>query len=203
MTQSAPKRSVGRPKLLIDPTEVATVAARLYDENGFDAVSIESVAEGLGVSRATLYRTVRSLDELHSILLDRLVHDVEDHARELLAKQTEPGAALVAMIRFQVDNSVRMRNYSGVYFGWGLSDESYKRWRRWANDYESLWTAVVEDAVEAGYLQSDDVQVTTRLILGMLNWVSRWYSGSSARTAESIGDAAVRLVLPGWKDQTD
>ena len=191
------KRPVGRPKLDIDPAEVAAVAAKLYDEHGHEAVSIESVAEGLGVSRATLYRTVGSLDELHAILLERVIQGVEQDARTLLSAQPDAGHALVEMIRFQVHASVRMRNYVGVYFGWGLSPETYTRWRAWAGGYEALWKGVVQNAVDAGYLASDDVAITTRLIMGMINWVSRWYR-PKAHDADKISDAAVRLILPDW-----
>ncbi|OOL33045.1 hypothetical protein GQ85_03430 [Rhodococcus rhodochrous] len=137
------KRAVGRPKLTIDPDRVAEVALQLYDKHGFDAVSIEAVAEGLGVSRATLYRSVRSMDELHSILLERLIPTVEARAREILDRYTEPGDALVALIRFQILSSIRMKNYIGVYFGWGLSNEAYEKWREWASNYEELWMTAV------------------------------------------------------------
>ena len=196
------KRPVGRPKLRIDPDEVAAVAIRLYDEHGFDAVSIEAVAEGLDVSRATLYRTVRSLDELHNILLERILSTVENRAGKILSAHDEPGTALIALIRFQIDASVRMRNYVGVYFGWGLSPEVYDKWRSWAGGYEQLWTEAVTSAVEAGYLESDDVRTTTRLILGMVNWVSRWYSSASGPTPDDIANSAIKLVLPNWSGPT-
>jgi AcrR family transcriptional regulator len=164
-------------------------------------VSIETVAEGLGVSRATLYRTVRSLDELNGIILDRVVNDVERDARAMLSQHDDPRAALEALIRFQIDASIRMRNYVGVYYGWGLSKDSYKHWRKWAAGYETLWTSVVDAAIRAGHLRGDDALLTTRLILGMVNWVSRWYRTSGSYDSEQIGNAAVALVL-GDQDST-
>lgn len=192
----AGKRPVGRPKLTIDAEKVAAAAMKLYDEHGLDAVSIESVAEGLGVSRATLYRTIRSLDELHAILLDRVIRNVEHDARALLEEHKDAKEALIALLRFQVHASVRMRNYVNVYFGWGLSPETYAHWRDWANGYEALWSEVVGNAVKQGYLESDDIRVTTRLILGMVNWVSRWYRGKGSDNPDHIAEAAVRLVFP-------
>ncbi|MGV9865886.1 TetR/AcrR family transcriptional regulator [Rhodococcus sp. USK10] len=189
------KRPVGRPRRVIDLDVVADVAAKLYAEKGYDAVSIESVAEELGLSRATLYRTVRSMDDLHTLLFERSARNVEVEARKLMRKIKDPREALIALIEFQVDASIRMREYAGVYFGIGLPAETYERWRKWASGYERLWTRTVERAIEGGHLRADDPLVATRLILGMVNWVSRWYSSREKYTSESIAQEAVRLIV--------
>lgn len=48
-------RSTGRPRT-IDPDAVSLVALRLFDEQGFDAVSMDDVAATAGVSRRSLFR---------------------------------------------------------------------------------------------------------------------------------------------------
>lgn len=189
------KRPVGRPRRVIDLDQVADVAARLYAEQGYDAVSIESVAEQLGVSRATLYRTVRSMDELHTILFERSAHNVEVDARALLDQHEDSREALIALIRFQVDASIRMREYIGVYFGWGLPPDAFDRWRHWASKYERLWATAVERAAQDGHLRVEDPSVANRLILGMVNWVSRWYRADGSYSAESIANEVIGLLL--------
>lgn len=48
-------RPTGRPRT-IDPDAVSLVALRLFDEQGFDAVSMDDVATAAGVSRRSLFR---------------------------------------------------------------------------------------------------------------------------------------------------
>ncbi|MCA5924586.1 TetR family transcriptional regulator [Curtobacterium oceanosedimentum] len=48
-------RPAGRPRT-IDPDAVSLVALRLFDEQGFDAVSMDDVAAAAGVSRRSLFR---------------------------------------------------------------------------------------------------------------------------------------------------
>ncbi|PYY55261.1 TetR family transcriptional regulator [Curtobacterium sp. MCSS17_011] len=48
-------RPTGRPRT-IDPDAVSLVALRLFDEQGFDAVSMDDVAAVAGVSRRSLFR---------------------------------------------------------------------------------------------------------------------------------------------------
>jgi len=52
---SANDRPTGRPRT-IDPDRVSLIALRLFDERGFDDVSMDDVAEAAGVSRRSLFR---------------------------------------------------------------------------------------------------------------------------------------------------
>ncbi|MDR6573745.1 AcrR family transcriptional regulator [Curtobacterium sp. 320] len=52
---STSDRPTGRPRT-IDPAAVSLVALRLFDEQGFDAVSMDDVATAAGVSRRSLFR---------------------------------------------------------------------------------------------------------------------------------------------------
>jgi len=52
---STSDRPTGRPRT-IDPDEVSLVALRLFDEQGFDEVSMDDVAAAAGISRRSLFR---------------------------------------------------------------------------------------------------------------------------------------------------
>ncbi|MGO4383727.1 hypothetical protein, partial [Specibacter sp. RAF43] len=85
--------------------------------------------------------------------------------------------------------------YMNVFFGGaGLSPEMYARWRAWTRDYERVWIGVVGRAMDAGVIPVDDPVISARLMLGMINWVSRWYRPSDGYTAEAIAEVAVRLI---------
>lgn len=52
---SSADRPTGRPRT-IDPDAVSLVALRMFDDQGFDAVSMDDVAAAAGVSRRSLFR---------------------------------------------------------------------------------------------------------------------------------------------------
>jgi AcrR family transcriptional regulator len=176
--------------------EVAQVAAELFSQGGYGAVSIEAVAERLSVSRATLYRTVPTKQDLLGIVLERYTTDLGNRAHEMIEADHGPRATLEGLLRIQVDAAIKTKEFLTVVAGGtGVQSDAYRRWQKWSHEYESMWQAVVSEAIDAGVLAKADPVVTTRLILGMAIWVSRWYRESEARTAEDIADAAVRLIL--------
>lgn len=188
-------RSPGRPRREIDPAAVADAAARLFSEGGYDAVSIEAAAEQLSVSRATLYRTVPTKDHLLGILFERSTKDLHADARALVDSTNDPADQIFGLVRLQIGAAVAMRRYLTVFFGGvGLPEEVVARWHQWTREYEDVWITAVTRAIEAGVLQRADPTLTTRLLLGMCIWVSRWYRPVEAFSAEDIADAAVQLI---------
>lgn len=190
------RRRPGRPRSVISMEEVARVAAKLFSQGGYGAVSIEAVAERLSVSRATLYRTVPTKEDLLGIVLERYTTDLGERARQTIDADDDPRVTLENLLRIQVDAAIRTKEFFTVVAGGtGVQSDSYRRWQKWSHEYESMWQDAVARAIDAGVLAKGDPVVTTRLLLGMAIWVSRWYRDSEGRTAEEIADVAVGLIL--------
>jgi AcrR family transcriptional regulator len=191
-------RPRGRPRKEVDLNAIADAVAALFNEGGYDMVSMEAVAEKLAVSRATLYRTVPTKEELLGILFERSTSELYSGARKLIAKTTDPADALFGLTKLHVTAAIDMRHYLPVFFGdTDLPPAVVFRWRRWSHDYERLWVKVVRQAMKAGVIATGNPHLTTRLLLGMVIWVSRWYRPSQSLTADDIAQEVMRLVRKG------
>lgn len=191
-----PKRTRGRPRVNIDPDQVADAVAELFAQGGEEAVGIPETAEKLGVSRATLYRTYPTREHLMGVLFERSTRELTDAALSILDRVDTPGEQLTALIDLLVHDAVRMRRYMPVFFGGGdLPADVVSRWRAFAHSFEDLWVHVVRKAMDEGALDQDDPVITARLLIGQCIWVSRWYRPSGPYGAEQIA-AAARKLLP-------
>jgi AcrR family transcriptional regulator len=192
-------RPRGRPRLTIDRDAVADAVAELFHEGGYEAVSIVDTAGKLSVSRATLYRTVPTKQDLLGILFERSTREITEQVEATIRDITDPADRLKAMIRLQSEAAVQMRSYMPVFFDGGdLPGDVVQRWHKWSRQFEKLWVSVVSANMEAGYIDKGDQVITTRLILGMILWVSRWYRPKEKITAEQIAEAAIRLLRLGY-----
>ena len=190
-----PRRPRGRPRLTIDNDDVADAVAELYAEGGYEAVSIVETADKLGVSRATLYRSVPTKEELVAILFEQCTGALTEDTAAAIAGADGPAAQLIAMIRVQANAAVRMRSYIDLVVGGaGLPPDVYSRWLSWSRQIEKVWVEVVAANMADGHLDEGNPTVTARLILGMIVSVSRWSRPSENTGAEEIADAVIQLL---------
>jgi AcrR family transcriptional regulator len=194
-TAASPKRPRGRPRVEIDLNDVADAVAELFAEGGEESVTIPDTAERLGVSRATLYRTVPTRERLMGILFERSMRELIDAALKIVDEVDDPGAQLGALIELLAREAVRMRRYLPVFFGGGdLPSDVVSRWHAFTRSFEDLWVHVIKKAMRAGELEEADPVITARLLLGQCLWVSRWYRPSGPYTEDQIAEAAVKLL---------
>ncbi|PKW12661.1 TetR/AcrR family transcriptional regulator [Saccharopolyspora spinosa] len=91
---------------------IVRTALELLDSEGLDAVSMRKVAQRLGTGAASLYAYVRNKDELHELMLDLVIGEIEvpqpdpekwqEQIKDLICQQVEvltahPGIAQVVM----------------------------------------------------------------------------------------------------------
>jgi AcrR family transcriptional regulator len=193
---AAAPRKRGRPPRAIEPDAVVDAVERLFAAGGLDAVTIERTAAELGVSRATLYRTVPSKTHLLGLHFVRMTAELDGAARKVTsARGGDPRERLVGLIRVQIEAAVAMRDYFFVYFdGSQLPKPVYDDWRRWADDYERVWIKTVGDAIRSGDLSPGDPLLTTRMILGMTIWVANWFRSREGFTPADIEARTLELL---------
>lgn len=195
VADQAPRKR-GRPPRTIEPDAVVDAIERLFAAGGIDAVTIERTAAELGVSRATLYRSVPSKADLLGLHFSRMTQELDRAARQATsARGATPRERLIGLIRVQIEAAVKMRDYFFVYFdGSQLPETVYRDWRRWADDYEKVWIKTVGNAIRSGDLSPGDTLLTTRLILGMTIWVANWFRAREGFTEAEIEERAVELL---------
>jgi AcrR family transcriptional regulator len=192
----APPRRRGRPPKTIDPVELADAASTLFAQGGIDAVTIERTARELGVSRATLYRSVPTKEHLLGLLYDRMADELMSAA---VAAAHPDGRTsrerLHALMRVHIERAVRLRHYLLVFTGSGwLPEGALDGWSERRTDYAKLWFDTVAAAIEDGAIRARDPAVATNLILGMCIWVTRWYRPDQGSSADHIVAVAVGLL---------
>lgn len=74
--------------------DIVATARRLFADQGFEAVSIFSIAQKAGVSKANIYHYFPSKDALYLAVLQEAASELRDHLQELIAHQESPLEAL-------------------------------------------------------------------------------------------------------------
>jgi AcrR family transcriptional regulator len=196
------KRRPGRPRLeapsveyLERREEILAKASEVFDAKGYEAGTLEDVAQAMGMRKAGLYHYVRSKSHLLFLLFDRAwelgfrriaeVRDIED-----------PGERLAALVRGHVDLIAEQKSLFTVFFGHRprFDDAAEQNFLERERRYVGVFARAVRDAADAGLIPRVDPRRGAMALLGMTSWVYKWYDARSMN-AEEIGDDFVLLLL--------
>jgi AcrR family transcriptional regulator len=180
--------------------EIRDAAARIFAEKGYDAASIQDVADAVGMLKGSLYHYIRAKDDL----LFEIVAGVHDDAiRNVTAPGADDGDAL-ARIRTFVERHVLFNTQNltaiAVFFRDFLALREERRHEILAarDRYTALLRDLVAEGQREGLVCPDvDPGIAALAVLGMTNWVYQWYDPAGRRSGAQIAAAMADFAVAG------
>lgn len=195
------QRSRSRETLRADKrAAVLRTAARLFNEKGFHATSLDEVAERLHVTKPTLYHYVRSKDEI----LFACVQTGLQTMRDAIAQRGAAGGSALDQLE------AGMRAYTRIVtqdFGMclirigedPLPEESRTELRRLKREIDLEFRGLIVRCVAEGSVRPVDPKLAAFTLAGAVSWVGRWYRPGGPLAPEQIADACCDLLLSGLR----
>jgi len=173
---------------------------QVFIEHGYDATSVSSLAERLGLSKSALYHHYASKERLLELALDEAMGSLEAVLRESGAMVGPAGDRLEHVLRGAVRVLVDKLAYVTLLLRVrGNSDvERAALQRRRAFDDEVA--VLVRAAQEEGSVRDDiGASVATRLLFGMVNSIVEWYRPTGPEGAGELADDVLAVALDGLR----
>lgn len=184
-----------------DLESVLQVAAKLFNERGYDGTSMEDLSRKLGITKSAIYHHVRSKEELLRLAVDRALDGLFAVAAEVDAM---PGPA-IDRLEHLVRGSIAVLAERLPFVTLLLRVRGNTRVERTAlarrREFDQIAAKLVRQACDEGDLRPDiDPLVTSRLLFGTVNSLIEWYRprGGGAGSTE-LADALCKLTFDGLR----
>ena len=184
--------------------EIYRVAAQIICEKGYDATSMSDIAEAVGITKAGIYHHIpgkkdllfrimnfglNSLDE-QVIIPARAISDAEQRLRAIITSHVE---LITSRSTPQGNNPVTIVVDEVA----GLTPAHRRQIDQRKRAYVDLIRETLRQMKDEGKLSDVDVTVAAFSLLGMILWLSRWYSPDGRLTPEQIAEEITRVALGG------
>lgn len=190
---------------------ILNVAARLFREQGYGAVSLRRIAEAAGIKAGSIYSHFGSKDEIVVAILDEGIWAVHDRMRRAISDASGGDAATVlrAAIRAHLRALLDVSDYSSAnvrIFGQvpqSVRDANLPARRA----YEAEWDGLLSRLKADGALRAVvDIRRLRLMLIGALNATLEWFDperGSAEALASAYADVFLNGVLakrndPAW-----
>ncbi|ADH69462.1 transcriptional regulator, TetR family [Nocardiopsis dassonvillei subsp. dassonvillei DSM 43111] len=195
---AAGRRRSGRPGH--DADSVLRVAARVFNERGYDGTSMEDLARALGVTKSAIYHHVTGKTELLRRSLDLAMDALFAVTREE-ASTTGPAIdRLEHVLRGSVRVLVEELPHVTLLLRVRGNTEVEKRALERRRAFDHLIADLVREGAADGDIRPDvDPAVAARLLFGMVNSISEWYKPDRGLDSDEIADTLARIAFAGLR----
>src|SRR5215208_6859304 len=178
---------------------ILEAAAQVFRKKGFHGASMQDIAEAVNLQKASLYHHVSSKQEILLALLDRALELLLERISAISSQSIPADEKLPEMIRAYLQILTENTDLSAVLLFEHRSLERKQHARHVPNrdKFEALWRNVLEEGVAAKLFVCDDPALTTRAILGIMNWTITWYHPDGLLDINDIADRYSNLLLKG------
>jgi TetR/AcrR family transcriptional regulator, cholesterol catabolism regulator len=183
--------------------EVLRSAANIFFAKGYHATSIEDVARDVGMLKGSLYYYIKSKDDLLFRLLLAGIEDSDAFIARQIDPQGEPMEQLEWAIRAQIDYIIQNRVQFGLFLHEfdSLSGKRQHKLISVMSRYNGRFVELVRRAQERGNVIHGEPWIIVNGILGMCNWLYRWYDPDHASDSEEIKKVFVQMIFEGIRKQ--
>ena len=103
-------------------SEILRVAATCFGEMGYRATTLDTIAAKAGLSKVTLYRYVKSKDELLSLVFERTIESFRAGLGEIIEQRLPADEKLRRIVRWLgrddlLDQVEQLRQFTAVAVG--------------------------------------------------------------------------------------
>lgn len=177
---------------------ILRTSAHLFATRGYEATSLDAIAEQLGMHKATLYHYINSKEE---VLYQCLVKSFEDLDLVLEKMQDRTVPVLDRLRHFAVSLSHAQNNDYGrclVLVGSRpLELMASTDIRKFQKRLDSTVRDLVTEGIASGDIQPCNPGLVSAMLFGTLNWVPQWFKETGKLSIDDVVDTFMNMLIQG------
>tara|TARA_R110002110_G_scaffold939_5_gene3473 strand:+ start:583 stop:1206 length:624 start_codon:yes stop_codon:yes gene_type:complete len=179
--------------------EILRAAQDLFHRQGYANTSLDDIARAVGIKREGLYYYFPNRTQILIAIIKPLGLQLRDRVREILESDASPEDKICQtvenhLMRFEnrfAESKITLRD---DYFSENedVLGEMQPIW----DEYETLWVAIIREGQDKGVFDETlDPRLAHLGILGLCNWVARWYRPGKSLPVPDLIAMYNRMVL--------
>jgi AcrR family transcriptional regulator len=198
-----PRRRVGRPRKAEatgsdDPREdLLRAAAELFATLGFAKATTRRIAEAAGLQQPSMFHYFRTKEDLLEALIDRMLEPQGRLGETLDRVDAAPAVKLYVLVYADVLNiCLAERNMGRLVRLPELSSPRFRPVLARRRALRERYRELIELAASPSRFETEaDVDLTTRLVFGLVESIGNWYQASGRHSADKVATTTARTVL--------
>ncbi len=178
--------------------KILAVSAHLISSKGYEGVSLQEIADKVGLHKSSLFHYVKSKEELLVRIFEKFSSELFKNLEAInLDPSLEPEEKLKKAIDNHLSLMVKYFDDANIFINQLRSLPKKKQAifveerRRYEKDFEKI----LVDMKKKGYFYKLDIKIVRLGLFGMLNWVLRWFKRDGRLTMKKVSHIFYKLIV--------
>lgn len=179
--------------------ELLETALQLFHKKGFHATSMQDIAAGMGLRKASLYHYIDAKEDLLVSIYQRTIAKYGKRIDSIVHGRGSAKSRLLKAIASHLESIVVHADMFSVYLSEDRSlPPAHKQSVREASrDYRRKFEEIIRQGIDTGEFKDVDPHLSALVILGACNWLPQWYSPEGKLSTEEIVELFTEVLLQG------
>ena len=192
---------MARETLVDSRQEILRTAARLFQQRGYDATSMNDVAAALKLSKGGLYHHFQSKDEILFEIMNHAMEITQELVIGPVRRIVDPEDRLRALIRLHIEVVLSPRDREitvMLHENHPLPPALRKRINTRKKEYVHFVESLITDVQRARHVKcAVSPRAAAFALLGMINWIYQWYKPEGDLQTHNLVPQFTALVFGG------
>jgi len=178
--------------------EILHVAARLFKERGYSAVTMRDLAFEMGIKAASLYNHINSKQQILAEIVMTIALDFVQGMEEIIEDGGNAEKQLRKVIEQHVSLTIRHPNgMAALNNDWMHLEEKLDYYLKLRSDYEDDIRAIIKKGVSKGEIKDVSVDVILFSILSTLRSLYLWIPQKDDLNPEKLTQDLSKVLISG------
>jgi len=190
-----------RETLVDSRQEILRTAARLFQQRGYDATSMNDVAAALKLSKGGLYHHFQSKDEILFEIMNHAMQITQERVLAPVRSISDPEERLRALIRLHIEVVLSPRDREitvMLHENHPLPPTLRKRINTRKKEYVHFVESLISEVQRSRRAPASvSPRAAAFALLGMINWIYQWYKPEGELQTHNLIPQFTDLVFGG------
>lgn len=186
-------------KLTDRKSEIVTIAAQLFKEKGYSAVTMRDIAQAMDIKAASLYNHIKSKQEILVLIIIEIAEEFTNNMNAIVGSDETTIQKIEKVIQLHIDITIRnTAALASLNSDWmHLADNELAYFIKMREDYEENFRIIIKKGILEGEIKNLNPEVIIFSMLSTLRTLYLWYDDKQKLSAPQLKASMTEVLLHG------
>ena len=180
-------------------SEIIAIAAQLFKEKGYSAVTMRDIAQAMNIKAASLYNHIKSKQEILVLIIIEIAEEFTQTMETIVSSEETTIQKLEKVIQLHID--ITLRNADALAClnnDWmHLADAELAYFIKMREDYENNFRTIIKNGIANQEIKNLNVEVIIFSTLSTLRTLYLWYGKKKSPNPTVLKSNMIQVLLNG------